>query len=99
MEWSCRAVEVEKIAIVAGHADYYPRFGLSTEKAQSLESPFPVEAFMAIELSTGVLDGIQGSVMYPPALESEAEDICPIWRKLGNRAKNAVMFTVRHLAP
>ena len=57
----------EKIAIVVGHPDYYPRFGFSTEKAQSLESPFPREAFMAIELSTGALDGVQGSVLYPAA--------------------------------
>ena len=57
----------ERIAIVVGHPDYYPRFGFSTEKAQSLKSPFPVEAFMAIELSPGALDGVQGSVVYPAA--------------------------------
>ena len=57
----------EKIAIVVGHPGYYPRFGFSTEKAQSLESPFPKEAFMAIELSLGALDGVHGSVVYPAA--------------------------------
>jgi putative acetyltransferase len=57
----------ENIAIVVGHPNYYPRFGFSTEKAQWLESPFPKEAFMAIELSTGALDGVQGSVVYPAA--------------------------------
>jgi putative acetyltransferase len=57
----------ERIAIVVGHPDYYPRFGFSTEKAQSLESPFPAEAFMVIELSAGALDGVQGSVVYPAA--------------------------------
>jgi len=57
----------EKIAIVVGHPDYYPRFGFSTAKARSLESPFPREAFMAIELSTGALQGIRGAVVYPPA--------------------------------
>ena len=57
----------EKIAIVVGHPDYYPRFGFSTEKAQSLESPFSKEAFMTIELCTGALDGVQGSVVYPAA--------------------------------
>ena len=57
----------EKIVIVLGHPGYYPKFGFSTEKARLLESPFPVEAFMAIELSPGVLDGIQGAVVYPPA--------------------------------
>ena len=36
--------------IVVGHPDYYPRFGFSTEKARFLTSPFPVEAFMAMDL-------------------------------------------------
>jgi len=57
----------EKITLVVGHPDYYPRFGFSTQKARSLESPFPAEAFMAIELSAGALDGVQGSVVYPAA--------------------------------
>lgn len=57
----------ERIVIVAGHPNYYPRFGFSTEKARFLRSPFPPEAFMAMELSAGALDGIEGSVVYPPA--------------------------------
>jgi putative acetyltransferase len=31
----------ERIVIVVGHADYYPRFGFSSEKTRCLESPFP----------------------------------------------------------
>jgi putative acetyltransferase len=57
----------EKIVIVVGHPDYYPKFGFSTDKARLIESPFPSEAFMAAELSVGALDGIQGKVVYPPA--------------------------------
>jgi putative acetyltransferase len=57
----------EHIVIVVGHPDYYPRFGFSTEKARFLESPFPAEAFMAIELSPGALDGVHGKVVYPAA--------------------------------
>ncbi len=57
----------ENIVIVVGHPDYYPRFGFSREKARSLQSPFPADAFMAIELSSGALDGIRGAVVYPPA--------------------------------
>ncbi|HEY7854873.1 MAG TPA: hypothetical protein VIC32_00395 [Terriglobales bacterium] len=56
----------EKIVIVAGHPDYYPKFGFSTEQAAGLESPFPREAFMAIELCRGALDGIRGVVVYAP---------------------------------
>jgi putative acetyltransferase len=57
----------ERIVIVVGHPDYYPRFGFSSEKARNLESPFPPEAFMAIELSPGALDGVRGRVRYPAA--------------------------------
>jgi putative acetyltransferase len=57
----------ERIVIVLGHQHYYPRFGFSSENARSLASPFPPEAFMALELSSGALEGVQGSVRYPAA--------------------------------
>ena len=57
----------ERIVIVVGHPDYYPRFGFSADKAKALESPFPPEVFMAMELTAGALDGIRGRVVYPPA--------------------------------
>jgi len=57
----------DRIVIVVGHPDYYPRFGFSTALARALESPFPPEAFMALELGPGALDGIQGRVRYPRA--------------------------------
>jgi putative acetyltransferase len=52
---------------VLGHPEYYPRFGFSSGKTKLLESPFPPEAFMAMELRVGALDGIQGKVVYPTA--------------------------------
>jgi putative acetyltransferase len=57
----------EKIVIVVGYPDYYPRFGFSSEKANSLESPFPRDVFMVMELSPGALDGVSGKVVYPAA--------------------------------
>lgn len=57
----------ERIVIVLGRPDYYSRFGFSSEKARSLESPFPPEAFMAMELSPAALEGIRGKVKYPAA--------------------------------
>lgn len=57
----------ERIVIVVGHPSYYPRFGFSQDKARSLGSPFPPEAFMALELAEGALTGIRGPVIYPPA--------------------------------
>jgi putative acetyltransferase len=39
----------EQIVVVVGHPGYYPRFGFSSAKATPLESPFPREAFMALD--------------------------------------------------
>ena len=55
------------IAIVVGHTGYYPRFGFSPEKAKALRSPFAGPAFMALEFTPGALEGIAGTVIYPPA--------------------------------
>jgi putative acetyltransferase len=57
----------ERIVIVLGHRDYYPRFGFSPEKARHLASPFAPESFMALELSDAALAGIRGAVRYPSA--------------------------------
>ncbi|MEO8256022.1 MAG: N-acetyltransferase [Acidobacteriota bacterium] len=57
----------ERLVIVVGHPDYYPRFGFSTAPASSIDSPFPPDVFMALELVPGALDGIQGRVRYPDA--------------------------------
>jgi putative acetyltransferase len=58
----------ERIVIVVGHSNYYPRFGFSSAKATLLESPFPREAFMALELVEGAHEGVRGPVIYPIAL-------------------------------
>jgi putative acetyltransferase len=57
----------EEIIIVLGHPDYYPQFGFSVEKAATLTSPFPKDAYMALELRQGALEGIEGTVRYPSA--------------------------------
>ena len=47
------------------------RFGFSPARARGLEAPFPVpdEAFLALELVPGALDGIAGMVRYPAPFE------------------------------
>ena len=57
----------EAIVIVLGHKDYYPRFGFSSESARHLTSPFPADAFMALELVEGALTAVRGVVKYPAA--------------------------------
>jgi putative acetyltransferase len=57
------------IVIVLGHTAYYPRFGFSAALANSLECPFGDcgDAWMALELIQGTLQGVRGKVVYPPA--------------------------------
>jgi putative acetyltransferase len=57
----------EQAVIVLGHPEYYPRFGFSCEKARFLKSPFPADAYMALELVAGALEGVRGRVRYPAA--------------------------------
>lgn len=69
----------ERIVIVLGHQEYYPRFGFTLEKARDLASPFPPEAFMALELVEGALTGVRGTVKYPAAFgivsKSDIDDL------------------------
>lgn len=66
----CRALGHE-IVIVLGHSAYYPRFGFTPARAMGIECPFPAsdESFMAIELVPGALDGVEGTVKYPPEFD------------------------------
>jgi putative acetyltransferase len=60
-----------RIIIVLGHPGYYPRFGFSTALARDLVCPFGEvgEAWMALELQPGALNGVLGAVRYPPCFE------------------------------
>jgi putative acetyltransferase len=59
----------EEIVIVLGEPRYYSRFGFSVQAAALLKSPFPPEAFMAMELIPGALHNVSGKVRYPRAFE------------------------------
>jgi putative acetyltransferase len=55
-----------RVVVVLGHPEFYPRFGFSAELARPLESPFGGgEAWMALELVPGALEGIEGPVEFP----------------------------------
>jgi putative acetyltransferase len=60
-----------RIVIVIGHSEYYPRFCFEPARSKGLETTFPVqdEAFMALELVEGALNGINGMVRFPPEFE------------------------------
>ena len=56
-------------AVLLGHPSYYPRFGFLPAHRFGLrcEFPAPPEAFMALELAPGGLEGAPALVRYHPA--------------------------------
>lgn len=56
-----------KSVIVVGHPEYYPRFGFKPSSQWKIKVPFdvPDEAFLALELVKGELEGKSGTVEYP----------------------------------
>jgi putative acetyltransferase len=54
--------------IVLGDPAYYARFGFSAAAARHLQAPFSGDAFMALALRPGALEG-RGRVVYPPAFD------------------------------
>jgi putative acetyltransferase len=65
---ACRE-QGHRIVVVLGHPHFYPRFGFRSDLAKRLASPYAGEAFMAIELVAGALDGVTGRVAYPPPFD------------------------------
>ncbi len=61
----------ERIVIVLGHSNFYPRFGFEPASKYGIRAPFevPDPAFMLVELEPGALRGVQGTVCYPPAFD------------------------------
>ena len=59
-------VKADRIAVVLGHREFYPRFGFSAALAERLVSPFSGPSFMALDLVPAALEGITGEVRYPP---------------------------------
>lgn len=55
--------------IVLGHPDYYPRFGFEPAERYGIRCPIdaPPEAFMALALAPGALDGCAGTMRWAEA--------------------------------
>jgi putative acetyltransferase len=68
----CRALGYRAV-VVLGHPNYYPRFGFILAREKGVKLPFeaPDEACMVLELYPHALDGIQGSVEFPPEFFEE----------------------------
>jgi putative acetyltransferase len=61
-----------RIVVVVGHPTYYPKFGFTIARDFGILAPFPCpdNAFMALPLASGALDGISGIVRYPLAFDA-----------------------------
>jgi putative acetyltransferase len=57
--------------VVLGHQHYYPRFGFEPASRWHIRPPFdvPDAAFMVLALQPGALEGVAGTVQYPPAFD------------------------------
>ncbi len=62
----CRARGKAGVTVL-GHPPYYHRFGFSPELVKNLSGPYSGEAWMALELVEGALEGVAGTVKYPDA--------------------------------
>jgi putative acetyltransferase len=66
---TCRS-EGHQIVVVLGHPEFYRRFGFSHGLTRQLLSPYSgSESFMARELVEGALEGVAGTVRYPPPFD------------------------------
>ncbi|MEV3853634.1 bifunctional class I SAM-dependent methyltransferase/N-acetyltransferase [Streptomyces sp. NPDC050095] len=61
----------ERLVLVLGHPEYYPRFGFTPASAYGIKAPFevPDEAMMALDLGGGAASGPlpKGTIAYPAA--------------------------------
>ena len=64
---ACRAADHDAV-FVLGHPTYYPRFGFAPSANVHDTYGAPPEAFMALALRLGALDGVVGTAHYDPAL-------------------------------
>ena len=67
----CRKSGVQAV-VVLGHPRYYPRFGFEPASGSGLRCEYevPDEAFMAMEIQPGILDGASGLALYHAAFAS-----------------------------
>ena len=55
-----------RVVLVVGDPAFYGRFGFSAELTKNLKCRFSGENFLALELVTGALKGVNGMVLFPP---------------------------------
>ena len=59
-----------RAVFVLGEPGFYGRFGFSTRSAGAFESSYPKEFMMALELTSGALSGLTGTLRYARPFEA-----------------------------
>ncbi len=66
----CKSKELGfQSVILIGHPDYYPKFGYKPASIWGIKTQIPLpseDVFMAVELTKGRLEGVSGTVIFPP---------------------------------
>jgi predicted N-acetyltransferase YhbS len=62
------------MVFVAGHPEYYPKFGFSPAAKKGFDAPYTIpdkdaEAWMVIELKSGLFGNISGKIICADALD------------------------------
>jgi putative acetyltransferase len=55
-----------RTVILLGHPSYYPRFGFRPAREFDVHYQDDRDAFMALELQPGALDGVSGNARFAP---------------------------------
>ena len=58
-----------RAVVLLGHPSYYPRFGFRPAREFGLHFQDDRDAFMALELYPGALDGVSGDVKFAPEFD------------------------------
>lgn len=74
-----------RAVLITGHPEYYPRFGfVNAEKFEiTLPDGTNMDAFMALPLYDGALDGISGKWVYDPVFEIDRAELAEFNKAFG----------------
>lgn len=74
-----------KAVLITGHPDYYPKFGFVNAEKYKITMPdgSNIDAFMALELCDGALNGISGKWIYDSVFEIDRAELAKFNKKFG----------------
>lgn len=79
-----------KAVLITGHPEYYPKFGFVNAEKFGITMPdgSNFDAFMALPLYDGALNGISGKWTYDPVLEIDMAELAKFNEEFGYGTRN-----------